>query len=81
MLIAEIIRVVSFIIVTGIVLSVCVQPWKYYVSWASVKVIYLSPAFIYEDIFPKFAGNVYGYKNLSLKNFSLILKKQNGRHS
>ena len=28
------------------------------------------------DIFTKFAGNVYGYKNLSLKNFSLILKNK-----
>ena len=34
----------------------------------------LNISFIYEDIFTKFAGNVYGYENLSLKNFSLILK-------
>ena len=33
--------------------------------------INLNISFIYEHIFTKFAGNVYGYKNLSLKNFSL----------
>ena len=38
--------------------------------------INLNISFIYEDIFTKFAGNVYGYENLSLKNFSLILKKK-----
>ena len=38
--------------------------------------INLNISFIYEDIFTKFAGNVYGYKNLSLKNFSLILKNK-----
>ena len=26
-------------------------------------------------------GNVYGYKNLSIQNIGLILKKQNGRHN
>ena len=31
-------------------------------------------SFINEDIFTKFARNVYGDENLSLKNFSLILK-------
>ena len=30
--------------------------------------------FIYTDIFTKFAGNVYGYKNMSVQNFGLILK-------
>ena len=38
--------------------------------------IHLNVSFIYEDIFTKFAGNVYGNKNLSLKNFSLILKNK-----
>ena len=38
--------------------------------------INLNISFIYEDIFTKFAGNVYGYENLSLKNFSLILKNK-----
>ena len=38
--------------------------------------INLNISFIYEDIFIKFAGNVYGYKNPSLKNFSLILKNK-----
>ena len=35
--------------------------------------IHLNISFIYKDIFIKLAGNVYGYKNLSLQNF--------GRHS
>ena len=35
--------------------------------------LYIS--FIYEDIFTKFAENVYGYENMSLKYFVLILKK------
>ena len=38
--------------------------------------INLNISFIYEDIFTKFAGNVYGYENLSLKHFSLILKNK-----
>ena len=38
--------------------------------------INLNISFIYEDIFTKFAENVYGYENLSLKNFSLILKNK-----
>ena len=38
--------------------------------------INLNILFIYEDIFTKFAGNVYGYENLSLQNFSLILKNK-----
>ena len=38
--------------------------------------INLNISFIYEDIFTKFAGNVYGYENLSLKNISLILKNK-----
>ena len=38
--------------------------------------INLNISFIYGDIFTKFAGNVYGYENLSLKNFSLILKNK-----
>ena len=33
-------------------------------------------SFIYKDIFTKFAGNVYGYENLFLQNFSLILKEK-----
>ena len=38
--------------------------------------INLDISFIYEDIFTKFAGNVYCYENLFLKNFSLILKNK-----
>ena len=38
--------------------------------------INLNISFIYKDIFIKFAGNVYGYKNLSLQNFGLILKNK-----
>ena len=38
--------------------------------------INLNISFIYKDIFTKFAGNVYGYENLSLQNFSLILKNK-----
>ena len=38
--------------------------------------INLNISFIYEHIFTKFAGNVYGYENLSLQNFSLILKNK-----
>ena len=36
--------------------------------------INLNISFIYKDIFTKFAGNVYGYGNLSAQNFGLILK-------
>ena len=42
----------------------------------SVCCINLNISFVYEDIFTKFAGNVYRYENLSLKNFSLILKNK-----
>ena len=38
--------------------------------------IQLNISFIYKDIFIKFAGNVYGYENLSLQNFGLILKNK-----
>ena len=38
--------------------------------------INLNISFNYKDIFTKFAGNVYGYENLSLQNFSLILKNK-----
>ena len=38
--------------------------------------INLSISFIYKDIFTKFAGNVYGYENLSVQNFNLILKNK-----
>ena len=36
----------------------------------------LNISFIYKDISTKFAGNVYGYENLSLQNFRLILKNK-----
>ena len=36
----------------------------------------LNILFIYKDIFTKFAGNVYDYENLSVQNFSLILKNK-----
>ena len=38
--------------------------------------INLNISFIYEDIFTEFVGYVYGYKNMSLNNFSLILKNK-----
>ena len=38
--------------------------------------IHLNISFIYKDIFIKFAGNIYGCKNLSLQNFALILKNK-----
>ena len=38
--------------------------------------INLNISFNYKDIFTKFAGNVYGYENLSLQNFSMILKNK-----
>ena len=37
--------------------------------------INLNISYIYRDIFSKFAGNVYGYENMSVQNFGLILKK------
>ena len=42
--------------------SVCLS--RFYIN--------LNISFIYKDIFTKFAGNVYGYENLSVQNFSLI---------
>ena len=33
-------------------------------------------SFLYKDIFTKFAGNAYDYENMSLQNFSLILKNK-----
>ena len=38
--------------------------------------INLNISFIYKDIFTKFAGNAYGYENLSLQNFTLILENK-----
>ena len=38
--------------------------------------INLNISFIYKDIFTRFAGNVYGYANLSLQNFNLIWKNK-----
>ena len=38
--------------------------------------INLNISFIYKDIFTKFAGNVYCYENMSVKNFGLILKNK-----
>ena len=43
---------------------------------SSLFCINLNISFIYEDIFTKFAGNVYGYENLSRKKFTLILKNK-----
>ena len=37
--------------------------------------INLNISFIYKDIFIKFAGNVCGYKNLSLQKFGLIFSQ------
>ena len=53
-------------------------PYVYASVCASVRLsgfnISLNISFIYKDIFIKFAGNVYGYKNLSLQNSGFILK-------
>ena len=38
--------------------------------------IKLKTSFIYKDIFTKFAGNVYGHKNMPVQNFGLILKNK-----
>ena len=46
----------------------CVRLSHFYIN--------LNISFIYEDIFTKFAGNVYGYENLSVPNLSLILKNK-----
>ena len=36
----------------------------------------LNISFICKDIFTKFAGNVYGYKNQPVHNFALILENK-----
>ena len=46
----------------------CVCPSLFYIN--------LNISFIYKDIFTEFAGNVYGYENLSVQNFGLILKNK-----
>ena len=38
--------------------------------------INLNISFIYKYIFTKLAGNVYGYENLSLQDFSIVLKNK-----
>ena len=38
--------------------------------------INLNISFICKDIFTKFAGDIYGYKNLCVQNFGLILKNK-----
>ena len=43
--------------------------------------INLNISFIKKNIFSKFAGNDFDCENLSVQNFGLILKKQNGRHN
>ena len=40
--------------------------------------LYIS--FIYEGILTKFAKNVCGYENISVKNFFLNFQNQNGSH-
>ena len=42
----------------------------------SLLCINLYILFIYEDIFTKFAENVYGYENVSVKSFFLILNNK-----
>ena len=59
----------------------CVRLWMRPCVHLSGFNINLYISFIYKDIFIKFAGNLYGYKNLSLQNFGLIFEKRNGRHS
>ena len=36
----------------------------------------LNVSFICKDIFTKFAENVYGYANMSVQNFGLMLKNK-----
>ena len=50
----------------------CVLLTQFYLN------VYVS--FIYENIFSRFAGNVYSCENMFAKNFILILKKQHGHH-
>ena len=40
------------------------------------SVRHVNVSFIYKDIFTKFAGNVYGYENISVQSFGLILKNK-----
>ena len=47
---------------------VCVRSSRFYIN--------LNILFIYKNILTKFAGNDYGYENLSLQNFSLIWKNK-----
>ena len=54
----------------------CMHPCVHECVRSSRFCINLYISFIYSFIFTKFAGNVYGYENLSLKNFSLILKNK-----
>ena len=49
-------------------ISMCVHSSCFYKN--------LNISFIYKDIFTKFARNVYDYKNLSVQNFSIILKNK-----
>ena len=37
---------------------------------------FASDPLVYKDIFTKFTGNVYGYENMSVQNFGLILKNK-----
>ena len=36
--------------------------------------INLNISFIYKDIFTKFAGNIYGYENMSVQNFDQLFE-------
>ena len=55
---------------------VCIRPSIH----SSGFYINLNILFMYKDIFTKFADNVYGYENMSVQNFGLILKTK-GHHS
>ena len=62
--------------------SECENNLQEVMAWESFHMLNLTfdpffkVSFIYKDIVIKFAGNVYGYENLSLQNFGLILKNK-----
>ena len=46
----------------------CIRASRFYIN--------INISFIYKDIFTKFTGNIYGYENMSVQNFDLILKNK-----
>ena len=68
-------RKTSLIVILALVQKTKWPPYHMF-KVCHVFCINLNISFIYKDIFTKFAGDVYGYENLSLQNFSLILKNK-----